>query len=293
MAVDLLMNNDSTHCISRNLLSAAFKRLPIHYFEGEYGKVAPDLLQFPGLHLAAHFGLDGLFFALIKRKAEVDINTAIWWETPLSLAVQRGHVPFVRMLLERNDVNIESKIQRSQHTALSIASSTYNDGFKPKELEDIITMLLDKGADVNSQCKFGRTLLFSAASYGNSVICNHFLKRGANVNMLDGEGWTPLLRACYYVCNEETVSLLLEKGADTSIQTRIGHTALSLALWRGLRITAGIVRLLLDNGTDINARDTSGMTALGVLRKRSKEYDHDKKAYEEIESLLLMRGGTL
>src|SRR5882724_2031508 len=57
----------------------------------------------------------------------------------------------------------------------------------------------------------------------------------------------------------ETVKLLLDNGADINAKGSEGMTALMSAVWR--RQTS-VVKLLLDSGADINARDNYGETAL-------------------------------
>ena len=51
---------------------------------------------------------------------------------------------------------------------------------------------------------------------------------GADINLQNSEGWTPLIYACSYG-HEAVVRLLLERGADVTLRTKDGRTALFFA----------------------------------------------------------------
>ncbi len=57
----------------------------------------------------------------------------------------------------------------------------------------------------------------------------------------------------------ETVKLLIDRGADVNAKQDIGLTALMIAV---IKKGHEIVRLLIDSGVDVNAKDNSGKTAL-------------------------------
>ncbi len=87
------------------------------------------------------------------------------------------------------------------------------------------------------------------------------LEKGADVNANDKYGVPPLVRA---VGHQKIVKLLLANGAEINARTEApyapaGRTALMEASWWG---NYDVVKLLLDNGSDINAKDQNGETAL-------------------------------
>ena len=124
--------------------------------------------------------------------------------------------------------------------------------------------LLDAGADPNQ----GNPLL--AAACAKSDLLTLLYQRGANVNQANRHGETPLICAACSK-NADAVSLLLQWGADpharcTSNENQggengeeAGRNALMEAVLRGHEPCA---LLLLDAGTDINAHDAQGRDAL-------------------------------
>jgi len=83
--------------------------------------------------------------------------------------------------------------------------------------EEIVKLLLNKGADANTQCGENGTALQVAIHSGNKNITLALLRKGANVNALGGRYGTALCAALSsYKGKEEIVKLLLDKGADAN-----------------------------------------------------------------------------
>src|SRR5262249_15915094 len=105
------------------------------------------------------------------------------------------------------------------------------------------------------------------------------LDKGANVNAVSQTGATPLMS----VRNADIVALLVGRGADATIRSKRGETALADAASRG---DLQGVRLLVAKGADVNAVDYRGYTPL----LQAVQYDRDAI---EIVTLLLARGADL
>ena len=104
--------------------------------------------------------------------------------------------------------------------------------------------------------------LHRAAQAGDSAGLKAALVAGADVNALDGQGWTALMHAV----NKgypQLVELLLEAKADPDIQAPDGATALFIAMVRKKTLVVG---LLADAGADILIRGPQGKTAVDVAR---------------------------
>ena len=90
-----------------------------------------------------------------------------------------------------------------------------------------------------------------------------------------------LMSAAQYGGNAETVKLLLERGADVNAKDNDGWTPLQHAAKRG---NVEIIKLLLEKGADVNAKSNDGVTALMSAAKRG---------YMEIIKLLLEKGADV
>ncbi|KAF3223686.1 hypothetical protein TWF679_000123 [Orbilia oligospora] len=122
--------------------------------------------------------------------------------------------------------------------------------------EDIVSQLLDKGADVEDEGDDGSTALHYAT--GHEPTMRVLIRKGADVDKPDHAGFTALSYAAKLGA-EGIVKLLLSEGADAEFKDNDGQTPLSLAAKEGYEVVA---RHLLTNGADINSKDAVGRTPL-------------------------------
>ncbi len=88
--------------------------------------------------------------------------------------------------------------------------------------------LINDGADVNMQNKYGETLLHITIRRDRREMVTLLLEKGADMNRADAPGWTPLME-CVMDDMPELCALLVEKGADKGIANARGATAFMLA----------------------------------------------------------------
>ncbi len=104
--------------------------------------------------------------------------------------------------------------------------------------------------------------LITAASLGHRDIVTALLDNGADPDFVDWTARTALVAAA---ANGETdvAEVLLESGADVNAQPWMGQTALMVAAMNG---HTEVARLLLDRGADPDVKDEDGWTALMLAR---------------------------
>ena len=93
---------------------------------------------------------------------------------------------------------------------------------------DIVEILLESGAGIDTIGSRGETALFLASSKGNSEVVRILAKAGADPNKASADGKTPLHKAAI-VGNAEVIDALLAAGAEPNTKDRSGRTALELA----------------------------------------------------------------
>ena len=128
----------------------------------------------------------------------------------------------------------------------------------PLEVETI-QLLLERGADPNSNLR-GTPILYKVAEMGLADIARALIKAGADINMKNEDGRTPLIIATSY-SHTGTVRVLIEAGVDVNMSDNEGKTALmwARAVCQGC---SDIVKMLLEAGADVNVQDKAGKTAL-------------------------------
>jgi len=77
--------------------------------------------------------------------------------------------------------------------------------------------------------EFGQCALFWLAMHGRPKLCKFLIDAGADVNLADKDGWTPLSVAAFYG-HAEVIPVLLAAGADPSKEVEDGDTAYDKAV---------------------------------------------------------------
>lgn len=173
--------------------------------------------------------------------------------TALHLAVHVECLESVVLLVGHTDVN-----QRYSYspgwTPLNIACRL------EKERADIVTCLLDAGADTALRNATGsHTPFISASARGHLQIMKLLYSRGSENQINDiFEGHRPIHLAAD-IGNLECVKWLINKGVHLDLPNKDGRTPLHLACYAG---SMDLAKYLVDNGASVNAKDKHGQTPL-------------------------------
>ncbi len=137
--------------------------------------------------------------------------------------------------------------------------------FYAKRLPDLVRILLDEGAPVDTPCssstKSKMTPLWVAARSNHGQAVKQLLARGAAIDRPTKDGSTPLTAAALQGCIE-SVDILIQSGANVHLALL---DFLSVAQYQE---DEPVLEKLLA-ATDVNAKDKDGTTALMVAAKRS------------------------
>jgi ankyrin repeat protein len=167
--------------------------------------------------------------------------------TPLLLAIYHGKTDIARMLAGRG-----AAISFGEACALG-------DETRVKAMLDADPQLL------NSRTADGFPAVGMAIFFRHGALARWLIERGADVNAAaeNAQRVAPL-HAAAAVCDRETISMLLDRGADPNARQQMDYTPLHGAASRG---DIEIAKLLLAHGADRDAKASDGMTPADVARK--------------------------
>lgn len=123
---------------------------------------------------------------------------------------------------------------------------------------DIVELLLKKGADINAVSKMRGSALTAAASHGSEKTVDYLLKKGADVFSLDGYKKDALYWAVNR-CDAPVIRRLIRAGADLK-KHYVVETVLMFAVQRCTDTQA--IEALIEGGADVNDANQVGNTAL-------------------------------
>lgn len=133
---------------------------------------------------------------------------------------------------------------------------------------DAVANLLKEGANVNVRDRGGMTPLHWAAYSGDFEVLKALIAHGANVKTRQRGGeFTPLHFLAYTAHDHkhwrEETELLLAHGAEINARDNEGSTPLFWAAWQGNK---ELVKLLLDKGADVSLKGKENMTVLEMTK---------------------------
>ncbi|XP_060271826.1 ankyrin repeat and KH domain-containing protein 1 isoform X7 [Ovis aries] len=211
-----------------------------------------NVSDYTPLSLAASGGYVNIIKILLNAGAEINSRTGSKLGiSPLMLAAMNGHVPAVKLLLDMGS-DINAQIETNRNTALTLAC------FQGRA--EVVSLLLDRKANVEHRAKTGLTPLMEAASGGYAEVGRVLLDKGADVNAppVPSSRDTALTIAAdkghYKFCE-----LLINRGAHIDVRNKKGNTPLWLASNGG---HFEVVQLLVRSGADVDGADNRKITPL-------------------------------
>ena len=116
---------------------------------------------------------------------------------------------------------------------------------------DVLSLLLEHGADTEVRDRYGVTPLYRTSREGQIEAGRFLLDRGADINARGNTGATPLSGALYEG-HFDFARMLVERGASINTRGSNGYTPLH---WAVQEAGIQVVRLLLERGADVDARN--------------------------------------
>lgn len=199
---------------------------------------------------AAGRGDKGITKLLLENGANANGSLLNNTKLPLTSAAASGHLPVVRLLV---DYGAEfGRLDRSGWCAMSHAA------FRGR-LEVVRFLSVDEEAVSRRINNDGCTVLHLAADGGHIDVVKFLVERGADLAAIDMEGRTPLVCAIKHdLSSLRLVETLLSYEITLGIATDR-----DLALTKAVETrNADIIKLLLENGADVNHKGKDGLTPL-------------------------------
>jgi len=228
------------------------------FFPNYYGY--PNETTTP-LHVACYYAIQfsctDIMKILIQCGANVNIqdNKGV---TPLMICQFYKHNYPVMKLLIDNNANVCIK---------DIKDNTILHKYRNFCIEDIddilLESLLNMGINIDKRNDRGYTPLMNLIyHYMHRSFISLLINHGADMNIINNEGDTPLLMACK-TGNYDLAQALIEGGADVNIGDREGNTPLIIAFCEKNYTSLGrLFKYLIGHGADVNKANHKGETPM-------------------------------
>ena len=132
-------------------------------------------------------------------------------------------------------------------------------------LDKVKEMITSNPSIVNSQDGLGFSALHNLMCEEQFELLEYLIKKGADVNLKNNEGLSPIHLACY----SENIRILLESGADIQSQDKQGDTPLHSLVKEG-KEKIDVIEYLIKAGAKIDLKNKNGETPLDIAILREE-----------------------
>jgi uncharacterized protein len=150
--------------------------------------------------------------------------------------------------------------------------------------EQVTEYLLQSGADANLANDFGITPLYLACENRNFSIINSLLRAGANPNAATWAGETVLM-TCARTGNVDGINALITNGAN--INTREPERGQTAIMWAAAEGHSAVVESLIEIGADIKARSRTVALPQQIHSPTYSEYSFFPKTKGNFTALMI------
>eukprot|EP01100_Stratorugosa_tubuloviscum_P002881 TRINITY_DN1688_c1_g1_i1.p1 TRINITY_DN1688_c1_g1~~TRINITY_DN1688_c1_g1_i1.p1 ORF type:complete len:485 (-),score=204.05 TRINITY_DN1688_c1_g1_i1:1-1455(-) len=179
------------------------------------------------LHAAVFFGWDDLAELLLNLGANPLVQDPNLL-TPLHIACAAKHTPLIWSFVEKFNININLIGHEEQFTPLMCYVQS---GPSESPENEMLLWFLQKGANIDAQCRNGCTALVYAIESKYLSAAQILIENGACVNGRDKKrGWTPLHFAVKNANEDDfIIDLLIRAGANARVKDFEGKTPIDIA----------------------------------------------------------------
>ena len=203
------------------------------------------------LHLASLLGALTTVKMLVEAGADVRATDAER-RTCLIHAAYFGHTDAVRYLVSLPEVDLNHQDTKN-YTPLHYAVQ--------EKHADVVQVLIDAGADIETKNVDGRSPLHVASISGELTTVTKLVKAGADVRATEDDRATCLLLAAYDGHTDIVRYLVSLPEVDLNHQDTNNYTPLHIAVHQK---HAAVVEVLIDAGADIETKNAKGRSPLHV-----------------------------
>lgn len=218
---------------------------------------AQDISGATALHEAVRYGRVDIANLLLKHGSNVNSMDSIG-KTPILLIIPEAAQQDMYPLLLRYKANVNQKDMYGD-TVLHVATMA-------NAPVNTLSLLVSNGAVVNERNKEGVTPLALAIETQHPAQVKFFAQNGADVYAEDMQGNTPITKALDSETREMLETLITKSNVNSTDSS--GNTALHIAVNRDAPIE--YIRYLVEIGSDVNARNKNGDSALFITVQKNR-----------------------